>query len=602
MPHASTLLFLHGVGSGDQEDTWRESLDEALARLGYPDLSEINVIAPKYPNGLNGVDDDEPLPKVTVKALRGDDAKRARRESERRRTALEVMLGPDDRGNGIPGGDRAAPVVAGTKKFRQAKNYVENPRIRAWVLQRILRKLPQSGRVVIVGHSLGSIIAADLVRRLPVGLEVAGLVTIGSPIAHPFLHVDGLRDLLKDPPSNVAWWVNLWSRTDPVPAGRGASTLFPWILDQRVPAASGPHQPRRNHAATTYLETDKVATAIGFGLFGSRSKEIVLAQHGVDVPLEGAETLTLLAFRYAHLTSKELEGDKRDRYVEALRQVQATTVERMIARRVDEGRPLPRSIVELKCDLADPDSLPPAPKAPSHLDIEGAVVPLAVIAAENVIRPFEIDVPHDDRRRAMEQLTLEMGLGRALGANVFEAMDRARKALKGPNWMRWTALGIGAALVAATGGLALAAAPGVAGAAAVTSALAAFGPGGMIGGLLTAGTLLSAGSGSIAIGLASSGTSAEAVEAVVAGQLTMAILRNLQKLDQDPNTWAGLAESKVEMTRELTRQVAVSDESAGAVKELKRKLEIVRRGISYLERHGLGPESDGRAGLTKPTE
>ena len=80
------------------------------------------------------------------------------------------------------------------------------------------------------------------------------------------------------------------------------------------------------------------------------------------------------------------------------------------------------------------------------------------------------------------------------------------------------------------------AAPGVAGAAAITSALAAFGPGGMIGGLLTAGTLVTAGGGGIAFGLASPGTTAETVEAVVGAQLAAALLRQRQGLEQDPTT------------------------------------------------------------------
>ena len=122
----------------------------------------------------------------------------------------------------------------------------------------------------------------------------------------------------------------------------------------------------------------------------------------------------------------------------------------------------------------------------------------------------------------MEHLTLDMGLGTQLGADVLKAAERAKDTLKEDNSdrLRWVLIGIGAAaVVAATGGLALAAAPGVVGAAAVTSALAAFGPGGMIGGLLTAGTLVSAGGGSIAAGLANPGTAAGTVEAVVATQL-----------------------------------------------------------------------------------
>ncbi|HAM21474.1 MAG TPA: hypothetical protein DCQ04_04225, partial [Actinobacteria bacterium] len=331
MPHAPILLFLHGVGGGDPDEKWREALELALTRLGYPDLSGVQVLAPKYPNGLNGVDDDEPLPKVTVRAPRGDDAERNRRNFERRRTAMEVLLGPDDRGDGLPGGDHVAPVAAELKLFSQAKNYTEVPKIRAWVLQRILKNLPPSGRLVIVGHSLGSVIAADLLRRLPPGLQVAGVVTIGSPLAHKRFHVERLRELLAEPPANLAWWVNFWSTADLVPTRRGISAAFPWVLDQRIRTSSGLH-PRQAHQATTYLQSDTVAMAIGRGLFGSRSTEIAIVENGLDIQLDYPETIALLALRYAHLTMNELEGDTRDRYTDALRQIQAITVEQIRAR------------------------------------------------------------------------------------------------------------------------------------------------------------------------------------------------------------------------------------------------------------------------------
>jgi pimeloyl-ACP methyl ester carboxylesterase len=272
MSHAPILLFLHGVGA-EPDDSWQAALELSLVRLGYPDLSSVKVVAPKYPNSLNGVDDDEPRPKVTVKAPRGDDAERNRRDFERRRTAMEVLLGPDDRGEGLPGGDQIAPMAAEVWLFNQAKNYTENPKVRAWVLRRILKHLPESGRLVIVGHSLGSVIAADLLRRLPTGLEVAGMVTIGSPLAHKKLQVDDLRELLAEPPVNLSWWVNFWSTADLVPARRGISTVYPWVLDQRIRARPG-FNPVQAHSAATYLQSDTVAAALGRGLFGSRSKEI----------------------------------------------------------------------------------------------------------------------------------------------------------------------------------------------------------------------------------------------------------------------------------------------------------------------------------------
>lgn len=588
MPQPPVLLYLHGVGKGDPKEEWRGALEPALLKLGYKDLSDVEVITPKYPNSLHGVDDELPLPGTTVRKLRGEYARTNRRDFERRRTAMEALLGGDDRGSGIPGGDQLAPIAAGMKHFIQADNYLKDPKVRASVLRRVLDYLPESGRLVIVGHSLGSVIAADLVRRLPVDIEVTGLLTIGSPLAQDAFHPEGLPKLLAAPPANLAWWVNLWGTADPVPIRRGVSNAFPWALDQRVQQRLELN-PVTAHEATTYLRDATVARAVGYALFGSLSTAVVRAESGMDVQLDDSEMFVVLGLRYAHLTAAQLEGETKERYVDALRHVQATQADRIQARNANDSRGTPVAIADLAVDLSDPESLALEPEAPQLLTIEDAVVPLLLLAVENLIRPFEIKIDEKHQKAAMEQLTFDIGLGRHFGANVFGALTLARKALKRPgSRVRWAALGLGSvAIVAATGGLALAAAPGVAGAAAVTSALAAFGPGGMIGGLLTAGTFATAGGGGIAIGMASPGTTADAVEAVVAVQLATAILRELQGLPQDDQTWQSLIETEAEVRRELARLEVLSDDDSPTLVELQRKLDAVVCALDCLRARGL---------------
>jgi hypothetical protein len=194
-----------------------------------------------------------------------------------------------------------------------------------------------------------------------------------------------------------------------------------------------------------------------------------------------------------------------------------------------------------------------------------------------------------------------MQLGSQVGANVCEALESSRKALRGSmSWVRPGAFELeGAALVAATGGLALVAVPGADAAAAVTSALAAFGPGEMIGGVLTAGTLVSAGTGSIRAGLATSGTTADVAEAVVAAQLAAAVLRSLQGLDQDPSLWGDLLDARAALERELARLEAVSDDSAPSLKQLQRKLDIIEEALELLRDRELAPtQIDTDAGAT----
>nr|BFF14328.1 hypothetical protein GCM10025699_56310 [Microbacterium flavescens] len=200
MTTAPILVFLHGVGDGDQDDKWKATLSESLVRLGYPGLESAEVVAPKYAHALKDWDVRETLPDYTGKAPTREAAKTNRRAFESRMGAVEWRLGKHARGNGLLGLDTAVSAAVAVPYFKQARNYLSNPQIRAQVLNRVLNALPSTGRIVLVGHSLGSVIAADLLRRLPAGVEVVGMVTIGSPLANGAFDVDKLKDGLKEPP------------------------------------------------------------------------------------------------------------------------------------------------------------------------------------------------------------------------------------------------------------------------------------------------------------------------------------------------------------------------------------------------------------------
>lgn len=596
MSNEPFLLFLHGVGDGDPNDRWKDQLTQALVGAGYPELDSSHVIVPKYARALKGIDETVPLPKLTIKDPAKDEARQNRRDFERRMAAIEYRLGRHNPGSRLFQADTVVDMATRLPSFVAVQNYVNDPEIRAKVLDRILRKVPSTGRIVLVGHSLGSVIAADLIRRLPVGLEVSGFVTIGSPLANGNFNVEGLQESLRQPPTNVKWWANFWNVLDPVAAHRGVSSVFPWMVDFRIQTGTNIHV----HDATEYLSNALVAEAIGFAMFGSTSTELVLSEKGLEIPLTETERITLLALRYAHLIKMRLAGDIRDRYTGALRQVQATAIRDLWLHAIQEGRPVSSEIVGLAFDYSDPLSVLPEPRASQHFTKDEAASVLTTLAAENNVRPFEIVIPKDkkdkvDKREdAMRDLSAEMGLGGQFGNDVFASGALAQDALRdrrGVNWVKWSALGAGAAaLVVATGGLALAAGAGLAGAAVVTSALASFGPGGMIGGLLTAGTLATAGGGGLAIGLASSSTSAETVEAVVERQLSIAILRKRQNLDLNPVIWQSMKDAEMAVRREHERLDEFSDEKAPSIIELKRKISAVERALAYMRSNGLEPE------------
>ncbi len=583
------LLFLHGVGDGDPTDKWKDRLSQSLSELSYPALENVDLIVPKFAHALRGVDETEKLPPRVHKRPNRTDAPQIRREFESRMAAIEFKLGRQDRGKGFPG---IATGVGLTLNYVplmvQALNYLKNDAMRAQVLHRILSKIPSSGKVVLVGHSLGSVIAADLLLRLPEDIEVVGFITIGSPLGHSSFNVDKVWDNLSEPPAHLSWWINFWNPTDLVTSVRGLSSRFPWMTDFKV--VSNHPDPKKAHSAVEYLSSPVVSEAIGYALYGSRSKELVSRHSDVEVQPTETEALAIMALRYAHLISMELDGDLKNRYLGALRQVQANLIDGIQRWNAEQGRTSASSIARLALDLADPTAELPLPRPGTHVPIDLAIDPFLALVSENIIRPFEITVPLGPKQIALANLSAELGLTSSFGADVFDAAKRAHEILAGQkmvNWKRWSAVGLGtAALVAATGGLILAAAPGLAGAALLTSALASFGPGGMVGGLITAGSLAGVGGGGLAFGLASSTTSAADLESVVERMLAKEILREIRHLPLDPAVWQILTETEIQVRREYERLDEFSDTNAPGLREIRNKLTSIERALEYLRKNG----------------
>lgn len=583
-----------GPGS-EASNRWRGGLNRGLAAAGYSPLEDDKIIAPTYPDLLLRLNGDprrnnEPIPPITQPKLSSAERKQERTDFDRRIAAMERRLadaadvGPKPIANMA---ELAAAAAFNLENFREASNYMHDDAVRRSVLNRIIDNLPASGSIVIVGHSLGSVIAADLLPRIPRHLKVAGMVTIGSPLAQGNFDLGKLETDLKDPPSNLAWWVNFWSPWDPVAALRGASTVVPWLLDVRV---STPIQPTAAHSAHEYLEEELVGKAIGYALYGSQSANLAVIETGLDVQLDHEEQLVLANLRMAHLIWKQLKGNTKHQYGGALADTQFQVVADLIAKRKLEGRSVPSAISYLQTsDVGDPHTLR-VPRLSLFPTREEAAKDLVALAVQNPLLPYEVEVKESVRINAMRQLAIEMQLTAKQGEDVFDALNEASKALAGKTkFVKWGLMGVGAVAVAASGGLLLPAAPGLVGAAALTSALASFGPGGMIGGLITAGALVSAGSGTIAVGAMTSGSTPDEVEGILQVQLTRQILRAKWRLPMDRSVWQMWTDLERDLIRKLTRLERFSDKNSRGLKDIEQKLATVRKAIRYADEHGFSP-------------
>lgn len=102
--------------------------------------------------------------------------------------------------------------------FRDVAAYLDRDAIRKLVLDSVLDAVPRSGRIVLVSHSLGTVVAMDLLTRLPDDVEVVRLVTAGSPLGMDSVFT---RLLSGGPrhPERVGAWLNAWCAPDAVAIG-----------------------------------------------------------------------------------------------------------------------------------------------------------------------------------------------------------------------------------------------------------------------------------------------------------------------------------------------------------------------------------------------
>jgi len=148
-------------------------------------------------------------------------------------------------------------------RMPEIQRYRANPEIRAAVRARCLEQLPK-GDLVVVAHSLGAVVAYDLLHYVPKDTHVELLLTIGSPMARrPW------RETLTEfrgqfPTGVVTSWVNLVNKGDWVTGGDGIHLWYPQAVDTFTSLGLG------LHGETHYLASEPAGVAIGDALTRAR--------------------------------------------------------------------------------------------------------------------------------------------------------------------------------------------------------------------------------------------------------------------------------------------------------------------------------------------
>jgi endonuclease G, mitochondrial len=262
-------LVRAGLPAIDAEDVWfpfyGDTLVEALpfreSFLAAPaELEVAEALAPSTPQarGLYGSLLEEAAAAAGMPAeLRGDDLALDVAEGrlvggavsrlQRQLTWLANRSGLDD------------VVIA--RAFRDVAAYLDTPEVRTQVLDEVLTTVPGRGAVVLVCHSLGTVVGMDLVTRLSPGVEVRALVTAGSPLGMDSVH---RRLVVRGPhlPDRVASWLNAWCSADAVAIGCPLANHW----GPRVTEVATDNPKDRAHDIEEYLADGRVARAIGTAL------------------------------------------------------------------------------------------------------------------------------------------------------------------------------------------------------------------------------------------------------------------------------------------------------------------------------------------------
>jgi hypothetical protein len=133
-------------------------------------------------------------------------------------------------------------------------------------------RVPGGGPVVVVGHSLGSIVAYDLLTRVSGDVDVRLFVTAGSPLGYPIVQKNLLgKENNRRPrvprrvPARQAAWVNAYDVRDfvslvhPIGGGYDAAPADQ-IVDRRT------FNPTYPHSIADYLADPDVSGPIGYAM------------------------------------------------------------------------------------------------------------------------------------------------------------------------------------------------------------------------------------------------------------------------------------------------------------------------------------------------
>lgn len=576
------LLFLHGINRRN-DAKWLVTLDAMLRAAEFPPVERSGaILLPSYSEQLDGwglQKIEPPRANSQPKGALSGEANRDAYRKERFRIGQvldgvgEKHVKPDP-ANALRG---PAKALAYRTQAQQARRYLQDEHVRGSVLKRVIDELDQrqNNRVLIIAHSLGTVVALDLIRRLPPGVLVPMLVTVASPLANPeFLKVFEKENARFEFPFGVVEsWVNLYNPQDHVAGGAGIQRLRPEAQD--VVRKVG----RNVHSLAAHLEDPTIGRVVGEALFGR-------ATHTDAVPpptawLPGRAVVPTLAILYGICMRDAVRasGDqaKAKRYATALEQVRAE------ARSLWSGDGELEQVSSLLYrEESIPDAVAEALSRQPQLLIDAALLTDLV----NPIDPYEIEVPASVVRQARSDYLHKAHLATVNVEDIETAIPEAQRAFAGGlplarKKVRPTPRGVGALGIAVRREAPAAEADGEATLATVVSIAGS----GIVGSLLTS-SLAAGGPDTVPtdrLGLAMAMMSSRNFQQAAVELLARALLAH-KSLRQDSGAleWELLTTALTRMQEDHFQWSGISDADSDRVRDLNRKIATANKALAWL--------------------
>lgn len=282
-PH---VVFLHGRSQQDRDPVglrvdWNSGLARGLGAVGHPPLDPARIWFPYYGDLLARLAGPWA---VELTAATGDGAATAAERAAPAGTSAQTTYAALIEDAAALAGFRPetgakeglSDFLAGVQpalswlanrsrlddlfiavRFRDVALYLDDDRVRNEVLDTVLQTFPTSGPVTLVSHSLGTVVALDLLSRVPSGVDLRLLVTAGSPLGMDSVNKQLLAGGPRRP--DVERWINAWCPADAVAIGSPLAQTWGRGVEDVQTEKTG----ESAHSIVEYLADFRVASAIG---------------------------------------------------------------------------------------------------------------------------------------------------------------------------------------------------------------------------------------------------------------------------------------------------------------------------------------------------